>query len=153
LSDDSYWYHVYLSYDRGGPEEGWLERFFLVELRTWLRLELELSEAPQIFSDHDANRAVWDTGVTEAIRHSCCLVPILTPSYWRSSECLAELESFRARQRNENVAVTLGVLFHDSGRAPSGDTVSCSDFTSHAYVYEGFATSAKYGPFQDEVKV
>jgi hypothetical protein len=153
ILEEPYWFHVYLSYNRGGVEESWLDQFFIGELRSWLRLELELTEDPQIFYDHNAKRETWDMQVAEAVRHSCCLVPILSAGFWRSSECLAEFESFRARQRNENVAVVLGVLFHETGSRFSGTSISSSDFKQHAYVYEGFRSSKGYGDFQHDVKL
>jgi hypothetical protein len=77
---------------------------------------------------------------------------VLTPSYWRSSECLAELESFRVREKKENVAVIYGLLFHEEGRNPDGIKLSIDDFQEHAYVYEGFRRSTRYGSFQGQVK-
>jgi hypothetical protein len=153
-SEEPYWFHVYLSYSRGGLEESWLDQFFIGELKSWLRLEL--AEDPEIFYDNNAKREAWDTQVAEAVRRSCCLVPILTAEYWRSSECRAELESFRARQRNENVALMLGVLFHEAGSGLpgiSGTSITSSDFKQHAYVYEGFRASRNYGDFQRDVRL
>src|SRR5262249_17014411 len=88
----------------------------------------------------------------------CCLVAVLTAGYWRSSECLAELESFRARQDAEHLALTCGVLFHEGGKNPGegdkdpGSLMYVYDFQKHANVYEGFRRSARYGRFQNEVK-
>jgi hypothetical protein len=153
-SNEIYSYNVYLSYHRGGILETWLERFFLDELRNWLSLELEGEvEHLKIFFNNNTQRAVWDATHKEAIRRSCCMVAVLTAGYWRSPECLAELESFKARQELENTALTFGVLFHESGLNPTAPKLQIMDFQKHTYVYEGFRVSAKYGNFQDDVKI
>jgi hypothetical protein len=146
----NYWYHVYLSYDRDGIQEKWVDQFLKDELTNWL--SLELGSAAYIFNDHNPKRAAWDKDLTEAIRRSYCLVPVLTPSYWRSPECLAELESFQAREKKENVANTYGVLFHEKGAVPDGIKLAVDDFSGHTYVYDGFRTAAGYGGLQDRVK-
>jgi hypothetical protein len=153
--NEPYYYHVYLSYARGGLLEKWLEKYFLDELQEWLSLELGVEKKELVvFSNHDARRAVWDAVLIEAIQRSVCLVPILTSTYWGSPECLAELESFKARQDEENIALTLGVLFHEKGTDPGGaTTLQYEDFHDHAKVFDGFRTSANYEKFQDAVKV
>jgi len=145
-----YSFHVYLSYVRGGVQETWVEKFLLGELTSWLRLELK-DEDPQIFYNHNAERSIWDDTVRDAIRRSYCLVPVLTAGYWRCPECLAELESFRARQSAENLALTRGILFHEGGKNPE-DPLDAYDFQKHAKVYEGFRGSASYGRCQVEVQ-
>jgi hypothetical protein len=150
IDTTNYWYHVYLSYDRGGIQEMWVEQFLKDELSKWL--QVELAADAWLFSDHNPKRKVWDKDFMEAIRRSFCLVPVLTPSYWRSSECLAELESFQSRQNKENVAIIYGVLFSEEGAIPDGIRLPFEDFTELAYVYNGFRNSERYGTFQDKVK-
>lgn len=149
--DDYYLYHVYLSYERDGLVERWLNLFLLDELTGWL--QQELAGKPEVFFDHNPMRRVWDSKVVEAIRRSCCLVAISSPTYWESPECLAELESFKERQRLEKAAVMLGIVFHgDPGVFNASGGVEWQDFKKHAQVYEGFRESAEYGPFQRAVK-
>ncbi|SRR6266446_603741 len=149
IPENSYQYDVYLSYDRGGAEELWLNRHFRDQLKIWLKLEL--GKEPSIFWDHDAHRNTWDAIVAEAIRRSRCLVPVLTFPYWKSPQCLAELQSFRERQRNEKVALTLGVLFHEKGE-PSTSALAYLNFVPHARTYSGFERSETYGLFQHDVQ-
>jgi hypothetical protein len=145
-----YWYHVYLSYDRGGPQETWVDLFLKEELSMWL--QVELGAEPSLFYDRNPKRELWDKDLMDAIKRSSCLVPILTPSYWRSSECLAELESFRVREKKENVAVTYGILFNKRGAVPEGTKLPVHDFTRHTFTYQGFRKSDEYGGFQNSVK-
>jgi hypothetical protein len=146
-----YSYHVYLSYEREGIQETWVEQFFKDELSDWLKLELG-SGSVSVFFDHNSRRKPWGEVIRQDVRRALCIVPILTASYWRSQECLAELESFRAREKDEQVAMVQGILFHERGACPADINIPVLDFTAHARVFEGFRSSAKYGDFQDQVQ-
>jgi len=148
-----YSYHVYLSYDRGGVVETWVDQFFRHELGRWLRENLVPPTDPQLFFDHEPHRQRWDVKLTDAIRNSCCLVPIYSSGYWQSQQCLAELDSFAIREREENRALTLGALFHDKGMNPAGPMPAHVDFRDHTGVFDGFRSASTYGLFQNQVKV
>lgn len=149
--NETYWFHVYLSYMRGGVEQTWLDKFFLDELKTGLWLVL--GEEPNIFWDHESQRATWDKNFEQAIRRSCCMVPILSAGYWKSPECRAELNSFRARQKEENVSLMHGILFHQGGVDQSEPPLPPFDhFEAHNATFDGFKSSAPYGSFQEAVR-
>lgn len=144
-----YEYHVYLSYRRGSQEEKWLDTHFLGELREWLGFNLT-ADRPTIFYDHNDKRSAWNPVVVDAIRRSRCLVAIASPGYWHSPECVAELETFRQRQKLANKTLALGVVF--GGDEPSIKEVKWENFTDYAKTYKGYSNSGEYGYFEDATK-
>jgi hypothetical protein len=148
--EQDYYYHVYLSYRRGGVEEDWLDLHFRTELSKWL--SLDLPDQPQIFFDHNAKRDAWDPEVIEAIRRSRCLVAISSSQYWGSPTCVAELETFKVRQRAAKVPVAIGLVFH--GEEPSNTTteIDWTDFKDYAIAHKGYPFSADYTDFVRAIK-
>jgi hypothetical protein len=149
--EQDYDYHVYLSYIRGGMEETWLDLHFRTELAKWLRMDLP--DKPQIFFNHNDKRDSWDPVVEEAIRRSRCLVAISSSEYWDSPTCVAEWETFKARERARNGALmTLGVVFHGEKPDEKATGIAWEDFKEFAIPYEGYSKSNDYGYFVRAIK-
>jgi TIR domain-containing protein len=122
---DEYAYDVFVSYKREPKGEELLTpwiREVVKRVRLWLGLSLGGVEA-RVFLDTDALKAgiSWPAGLQHAIGASRCLLPIWSPAYFRSPWCLAEWQSFLARERLVGPAASLVVpiIVHDGAWFPS----------------------------------
>jgi hypothetical protein len=147
LNDSGYWYHLYLSYERGGLEEEWALGHFKRELTKQLKLELRLSEPPLLYFNEDNSRDPWDRYAMERVRRSCCLVSILTDTYWEAPHCVAEFESFERRPTGPE---SVGVLLKGEQLVHSR-VKTLFNFSDYRYTHEGFPKNDKYTGFVDEV--
>jgi hypothetical protein len=126
-TDDTgdYAYDVFVSYRREPKGEELLTpwiREVVKRVRLWLGMSLGGVEA-RVFLDTDALKAgtAWPAGLQNAIRTSRCLLAIWSPAYFRSPWCLAEWQSFLARERLVGPAASLVVpiVVHDGAWFPS----------------------------------
>jgi hypothetical protein len=150
--ETGYKFHVMLSYDRQQAPNTWFDLFFREELSKWLQQELN-GEQPILFYNQDGIRKRWGTEMEDIVRRSPCLVSIISPSYWRSPECLAEWTSFREREKVENIKLIAGILFHGGSSFPAAwQDRWIVDFREYALTYRGYRNSEGYGDFEREVK-
>jgi len=153
---EEYQYHVFLSYRHLSKVEDWVRDFFLDELTTWLREELN-GEEPLIFWDRDEihTGTKWVQKIGEALLTSRCLVPVWAPSYFQSIWCLAEMESFLKR---EQVVSGLGVnslvvpVKWHKNIPPQAPKTQPMDFTRFTWTGNGFKESSVYVGFQQRVQ-
>ena len=139
-----YAYHVFLSYKRGGKVEKWVTNLLMEELKDELSEALG-GEKAQLFRDKESIKLgdIWSKKIKEAIKLSCCIVPIWSPTYFRSKWCVAEWESFRVRAEDLRLT-TKGLVAPIKWQAGEGypsiaKDVQYADFTRFAYT----ATSIK----------
>jgi hypothetical protein len=93
-----YEYDIFVSYRREDPVREWVQNHFAQELTRWLK-ETTLAFEPKVFVDTSIGTgSVWPKALRDALLNSRLLVPVLSPSYWRSEWCVWEFESMRARQ-------------------------------------------------------
>jgi len=146
----AYSHDVLLSYSRTPAMETWVKDFFVPQLETWLYEELGGTK-PQIFWNHDEFRDVWTRQMVDVVRGSRHLIAVLTPSYFSCPKCLAELESFHAREASERAAVLTRIEWH-KGKFPQDAQHKAIDFRDFAYTASWFPDSEVFMRFQDQVK-
>jgi hypothetical protein len=146
-----YVYDVFVSYrrDSGGvnPMASWIHEV-VTRLRYWLSQELPGTDE-RVFFDTQALEAgsQWPDRLRHAILRSRCLVPILSPQYFKSAWCLAEWSSFVERQRLvRDMCDTLIVpmKFHDGELfPPEAKEITTLDLTRHAGTTPSFWSTAR----------
>lgn len=93
-----YEYDIFLSYPRAGHAGEWVRNHFHPLLKGCLNEEL--AEAPSVWFDEDQDPGVnWPANLRRALLRSRILVAVWSPSYFRSTWCMAEWESMRAREQ------------------------------------------------------
>lgn len=103
-----YRYDVFLSCARTGPSREWMVNHF----RDLLDQSLgKLIEGPKIVHSGDL----------DALRHARLLVPIWSPPYFASPDCLSEWESMRERERLCGRPLIYPVRFSGDGPPPGHD--------------------------------
>jgi hypothetical protein len=147
---EAYSYHVLLSYSRTDLVQTWVHEFFLPELKPWLEEELE--DRPVIFWDHDDQRNPWARPMVDAVRGSRYMVAILTPMYFKSSHCMAELESFSARESIEKAKLFSAIEWHNNKTFPESIRERCVSFREFAITARGYKNTDGYIRFQQRVK-
>jgi hypothetical protein len=156
---DGYEYHVFVSYNRSGDVGEWvLNHFHPLLLR---RLETVLADEPAVFIDKDIDvGSAWPQKLADALHHSCCMVAIWTPSYFRSGWCVAEWETIRERERlaglrsrGNSGGLVYPVVYSDGTSFPpeAQQIQSRVDLRDYAYPFEQFRKSEKYMGFFDKV--
>jgi hypothetical protein len=121
---DSYDYDLFLSYRRAYPVGDWVHNHFGKQLASWLGESAPFE--PRIFIDDQIETgAEWPMQLRAALRRSCVLVCVWSPSYFRSPWCVAELETMRERERRLNLrteaapqGLIFPVRFHDGEHFP-----------------------------------
>jgi hypothetical protein len=93
-------------------------REFVSRFDLWLGEDL--TRDPRIFMDSSAITAgtSWPEKLREALVRSRCLVPMLTPSYFRSDWCLMEWQSFRAREKLTGAQLIVPLLLAGGEHLP-----------------------------------
>ena len=117
----SYQWDVFISYRRADPIEGWVQRILKPEIARWLHGHGGVSE-PRIFLDTDArpeaSSSEWPQHLRDALATSKVIVPVLSPEYFTSRWCLAELLNMRRRERDTGRRVVYAVQFSDGDFYP-----------------------------------
>jgi Trypsin-like peptidase domain/TIR domain len=146
-----YGYEIFLSYNRKERIKAWIEEMFVPELVTWLDEELEAGD-PHIFWNQEALRNAWSDTLKDSLRRSRCLVPILTPSYFREPHCCAEWETFIQREQLEGTSLLFPLIWH-RGTTLADDVMSRSlDFEKFAFAGDGMKKMELFIEFQAAVK-
>nr|WP_225954177.1 TIR domain-containing protein [Kibdelosporangium phytohabitans] len=88
---------MFISYSRYGSVQKWLLNHFHRKLSECLADQF----APplKVYMDRTMPRAVhWPSNLRTALRHSKIMIQVLTPHYFTSRWCMAELRSMQARE-------------------------------------------------------
>ena len=121
----SYQYDVFFSYKRRGLTLDWTRQ---VKNRFELWLAEEFADrAPKVFVDEECIEAgdVWPDKLRNALRHSRCMVSVLSTTYFQSSRCVSEWKTFAERQRITNridPGLIASLKFHDGEYFPEEAT-------------------------------
>ena len=118
---------VYLSYAYPDNTDG-----FVVRLRDRLALELQVQtgEPVDVVCDPDRIRA-GPQGSEEAeklVERATFLVPVVSPSYFKSDECRRDFEIFLERERRTNRPLILPVYFVATGEFENGAVYSNNEW-------------------------
>lgn len=152
----SYQYQVFLSYRRLGPVEVWVRDFFRKEFEDWLTEELG-GEPARVFLDQTDLRPgdQFEAKLGQTLSTSCCLVPIWTPSYFKSSWCWAEWQTFRKRAqlaRTPNVNLVVPIRWCDGDHFPAeAKNTQWEDFNEFAMTGPAFRSTVGFLDFQKKV--
>jgi hypothetical protein len=154
----SYQYDIFISYTRGGVTGEWVRNHFEPGLRGWL--ELAMVEQPRIFWDPDIGTGqTWPETLRTALARSRVIVPVLTYPYFRSTWCIAELNTMIAREQILHLrtadrldGLIYPVRFHGEDFPPPIPTIQYRDMSAWAYPDPGFRQSTDYMGFVDEIK-
>lgn len=119
-----YAFDVFISYSRFGSAPKWLMNHFYPKFRDCLADQI--APAPRIFLDKKMPRGVdWPAELRKALRESKILLAVLTPPYFDSPWCRAELHSMFAREEMLGLAgldqpqgLIYPVLYSDSDNFP-----------------------------------
>ena len=154
-----YKYDLFISYSRLGSVQKWLLNHFYDKLRDCLADQF--GSSLKVYMDRRTMpRAVhWPSELQIALRHSKIMIQLLTPGYFESKWCLAELFSMRAREEMLGLAglqVTQGliypILYSDSDNfPPEGLQRSWVDFKDFAYPDMVYQQTADFVHFHRKV--
>ncbi len=156
----SYKYDFFISYSRQGSVQKWLLTHFYNKLVEYLADEC--TPAPRVYMDRTMPRAVeWAHNLENSLRHSKVMIQLLTPHYFESDWCMAELESMRAREALLGLAgadISQGliypILYSDSDNFPVDERMrSWQDFKEYAHPDPVYQDSVDYLPFCRQIRV
>lgn len=122
-----YIYDVFISYRHKPPVLDWLRNHFYPMVEQRLPDSLPLDHQANLFVDWQIETgSEWPARLRQALSASRCLLAIWSPEYFRSSWCLAEWQTFRARERlhdfrseNNPLGLVYPVCFADGEHFPS----------------------------------
>ena len=106
----AYEYDVFISYKSGGIFGDWVHKTFLKNFKDFL--ENALNRDVNLFVDESEilSGEAWSERIKGALIQSRCLIPILSPTYFRSEWCYCEYNAFREREKRLGYGTT-----HNSG--------------------------------------
>jgi hypothetical protein len=139
---DMYKYHAFFSYKRHPRTDDWHERVKEI-IQYWLSQELGIPDV-NIFFDKQSidNGLLFDNAIRDALRSSATLITILSPLYFSSHHCRAELNAFT--QREDHLQKPRGLLiscarFHDGANYPSPfEKMQAIDLSPYANTAKAF---------------
>ena len=156
----SYKYDFFISYSRKGSVQKWLLTHFYGKLVEYLADES--APEPRVYMDRTMPRAVeWAHNLENSLRHSKIMIQLLTPPYFESDWCMAELESMQAREAMLGLAgadISQGliypILYSDSENFPDvGRMRSWQDFKEYAHPDAVYQDSVDYLAFCRQIRV
>lgn len=156
-----YEYDVFVSYRHRDPVFGWVKNHFFPLLEQWLPECLPVDHNLRIFIDFQLETGQnWPNALKRALKHSRCLLPILSPEYFRSSWCRSEWESMLDRERRlgfrtpENPsALIYPVRFFDGQHFPrEAIDMQWKDLSDWNFPVPSFAQTQAYLDFITAVK-
>jgi TIR domain len=154
-----YQHDIFVSYRRSSNVGGWVQRHFVPRLQACID-----NVAPRqisIFCDFQMSEgANWPIDLKNRIMSSSLLATIWSADYFRSSWCMAEWQSFRAREQQLglfNQANPVGLVYPvryadgDHFHVEARQTLCNKDFTRLNYPDEVFKTTPMYLDFTNLV--
>jgi hypothetical protein len=153
-----YRFDLFISYSRYGTVQKWLLNHFYKKLCECLADQF----APplKVYMDRTMPRGVvWPHDLQIALRHSKIMLQLLTPNYFTSKWCMAELASMRERERLLGLAgaeISQGliypILYSDSDNFPIEErTRSWVDFKEFAHPDPVYQQTADFVHFHRRV--
>ena len=153
-----YKYDLFISYSRKGTVQKWLLNHFYNRLCECLADQF--GPPLKVYMDREMRRAAsWPFDLQIALRHSKIMIQMLTPGYFESEWCMAELFSMLAREKMLGLAgsrISQGliypILYSDSENFPLvGLERSWMDFKAFAYPDLVYQQCADYVHFHRKV--
>ena len=156
-----YDYDIFISYRHKGPAYSWVTEYFHPLLEQWLPESMPVEYDAKIFIDSQIETgAEWPAKLRQALRTSRCLLPILSPEYFRSKWCQAELQTMRQREHllglrtdEDSSGLIYAVVFAGPKLLPPEvQTIQPKDMSQWATTYSDFRRSQKFESFESEMK-
>lgn len=154
-----YKYEVFISYSSCGSAPKWLLNHFHPKLKECLADQI--APAPRVFLDKTMSRGVeWSEELRRALHHSKILIALLSPPYFESPWCMAELRTMHAREKMLGLATSdnpqgliYPILYSDSKNFPKEEGLLRSwwDFKELATPELVFQESRDWVPFHRKV--
>jgi hypothetical protein len=154
---------MFVSYSHVGAVYDWIP--YLKELlEAWL--PDELGYKPKIYTDRQLEPGTyWSSELQQELKVSRCLLAIWSKVYFNSPWCIAELESFRAREHLLGIGKgqkTLGLIFPvlftkplempPEYLPPKLRKVEYIDLSDWAFTSPGFESTKLHVEFEQQVK-
>jgi hypothetical protein len=155
-----YNYEVFISYRRNNLIEPWVTNFFLKFFRNWLNEKLiekgysnEIGFEARVFFDQIDNEPgmLWPDNLQTAIRTSKVLVSICSPTYFTSSWCRSEWETFGQRE-NLIGRAGLRIPVRHNDCEPFLQGIQWSDFYGYTYLAKEFYQTAQATIFEQKIE-
>jgi hypothetical protein len=139
---DDYVYDVFFSYKRHDLTRNWTRKVRDL-FSYWLIQELGKPDSRMFFDEDSIETGqAWPLALSEALKHSRCMVSVWSPLYFRSPWCLTEWRSFLERERVANLpryGLIAPMRFHDGEQYPDeAKNVQCVDVTQYAITLPAF---------------
>jgi len=156
-----YVYDIFISYRHKGPAYSWVTEYFHPLLEQWLPECVPVEYDVKIFIDSQIETgAEWPAKLRMALRKSRCLLPILSPEYFRSKWCQAELQTMRLREQllgfrtEENPSgLIYSVVFASPELLPlEVQSIQPKNMSMWATTYSNFRSSINFESFESEMK-
>jgi len=151
----SYKYDVFFSYRRNKLTESWHEKL-VEQLKFWLNNEIAERDI-SIFYDKESIEVgdLWANKIGDALKHSRCIVAVLSPDYFKSEWCYAEISTFLKRQEVLSIpgGIIMGARFHDGNSYPGAvKNIQQVDFNKYASLSKSFWETRRADDFTEEIK-
>jgi hypothetical protein len=157
----NYVYDIFISYRHKGPAYSWVTEYFHPLLEQWLPECVPVEYDVKIFIDSQIETgAEWPAKLSQALRMSRCLLPILSPEFFRSKWCQAELQTMRQREQilglrtQENPYGLIYAVVFASPKLlpPEVQNIEWKDMSLWATTYSNFKNSGNFESFESEMK-
>jgi hypothetical protein len=116
-----YEYKAFFSYKRHPLTDAWHSEL-MVRIQFWLSQELGIQDAPIFFDTRSiGNGLVFDQVIADALKKSTVIISVMSPLYFTSAYCLAEIGTFIEREdhlRKSRGSLISSARFHDGASYP-----------------------------------
>jgi hypothetical protein len=150
----SYQYDVFFSYKHTAQSLYWHQRV-KDSLQEWLTHELDGSKA-RIFMDCEEIRTGqdWRDRLGFGLKHSKCLVPVWSPSYFQSPYCVSEWRAFHQRQSDVGCNLIAPIRYNDGNCfPPDAKNAQMADFEKLTSNEAYFWNSDRALLLEDKIKL
>lgn len=158
-----YEYDIFISYRRQGPALSWVKEYFHPMLEQWLPEHVPSTYEPKIFIDSQIETGEeWPAKLRHALKTSRCVLPVLSPEYFRSNWCKAELASMRNREaalqmrtEQNSGGLIYAAIFASPDLLPDDvrKHIQYIDLSAWATNQANFRESKRFETFEEKVKL
>jgi hypothetical protein len=156
----SYEYDFFVSYRRDAPVGQWVANHFAPLLGQWLNESCDRPVRTHVDVQALDTGNEWPLHLRSALARSRFLIPVFSPSYFRSAWCLAELATMQARERllglrteERPQELIFPVKFNDGRHfAESVKTIQAVDMSAWNQPWEAYSQTPAYIEFSQAVE-
>ena len=151
-----YDFYAFFSYKRHPLTDEWHQEL-MRRIQLWLSHELGVQDVPIFFDARSIdNGTLFDEVICNSLRKSTVLISVLSPLYFTSAYCLAEIGTFIARE--DHLRLNRGTLiscvrFHDGSTYPLPfKNMQSEDFAPYANPAKAFWASQDSVAFEPRIR-